>query len=129
MIPKPIPKKLPDPLTIEDIVKTLQKVMKRKRQLLIAEDDIRYLYEALIELLMTEVIARGQVRLPDGWGSLVLKVLNERGTPRLTPGGHVVPVGPRAAVRLREGLALREVLGKLSKSEYQRRKPRISKLV
>ncbi len=123
-----IPVTVPPPLTVDDVIDTLARVMKEKRNIVITEPDLRYLYEALVELLITETIDRGNVRLPGGWGSLVLRVLNERGTPRMIPGGGTVPVAPRAAIRFREGLALREVLGKLSPSEYKRQTPRKSKL-
>jgi len=98
----------------DKITRVVKRVVKVKTGVVMDDVTARLLIEAVVELYFKTVIETGYVRLPGGWGSLHLRELKP--TRKRLPTGTMLKVtGDRAIIRYVEGLAARELLGKLDK--------------
>ena len=121
---------LPPARTTEEMAEFIRKEIDVRGGYLIPKDIAKGVYEAVIEVIIRTCIEEGQFRFPNGWGGLVLKILKGRRNMRL-PHGETASFRDRPVIRFREGLATREILGKLSpfeRKEYKRKSRRETRI-
>lgn len=84
----------------------------------------RLLLDAIVELWIRSAIEYGRAKLPQGWGSFILRVLytKPQRASRL-PTGEIFMRQPRAKLRYEEGSFIKQMLGTLPKRRYQRVAP------